>query len=233
MNEEMATAAIFGPDQPERFLTAWFGSPPRDAPEWVANGLPVALVEWHRQVARWDSPVMQQNSVPFQRTMDDDVMLVGIENQRVWLWGVREAGDNPRVWERHNAAEDGWTETGERLDEFLWHFTLTDAVVGARFGLVAIDVTSTDHRNFTGGWTALDAEPWRWPGPSSALWTRGGLIAWTMVNSEPDTPVDESSRYNIVVGALSQEDLFQADDAGIAWEWDSRANSTNSRRRAR
>jgi hypothetical protein len=42
----------------------------------------------------------------------------------VWLWGVRGDGDNPVVWERENETGVEWTETGEHLDEFLWHFTL-------------------------------------------------------------------------------------------------------------
>jgi hypothetical protein len=87
VNDEVWAAAVFGADQPERFLSAWIGPPSRDAPQWVANGLPLALVEWHWQVARWNSPVMRQNRVPFQRTMDGDVLLVGIENEAVWLWG--------------------------------------------------------------------------------------------------------------------------------------------------
>src|SRR5215469_8066460 len=142
--DEVGAAAVFGPDQPERFLTAWFGPPARDAPHWVPNGLPLPLVDWHRQVARWDSPVMRQNEVPFQRTMDGDVLLVGIETQHVWLWGVRDDGDNPMVWERANDPGADWTEIGEHLDEFLWHFTLVEAAF-SRYGLMANDVTSAGH----------------------------------------------------------------------------------------
>jgi len=190
--DEVRPAAVFGPDQPERFLTAWFGPPARDAPDWVPNGLPLPLVDWHRQVARWDSPVMRQNEVPFQRTMDGDVLLVGVETQRVWLWGVRDDGDNPMVWERENNPGANWTETRERLDEFLWHFTLVEAVFGTRLGLGAANVTSVDHDRFTRAWTALDVKPWRWPGPNAALWTQGGLIAWTMVNDWPGTSVTDA-----------------------------------------
>jgi hypothetical protein len=222
VTDELVAAADFGPDQPERFLTAWSGPPLRDAPQWVANGLPLALVEWHRQVARWDSPVTRQNEVPFERTMDGDVLLVGIENQSVWLWGVRDDGDNPMVWERANDPGADWTETGERLDEFLWHFTLVEAVFGTRLGLGAANVTSIDHERFTRGWTRLDAKPWRWPGPSAAFWTQDGLIAWTMVNDRPGTPITDASYYSVFVGARSNDALAQLDDADISWDWDSR-----------
>ena len=52
---------------------------------------------------------MRQNQVPFQRTMDEDVLLVGLENQHIWLWGVRDDDDNPMVWERRNDPGSDWT----------------------------------------------------------------------------------------------------------------------------
>jgi hypothetical protein len=218
--DEVTEAAVFGPDQPQRFLTAWYGPPLRDAPQWVANGLPQALVDWHRQVARWDA-VMRQNQVPFQRTMDADVLLVGIENQHAWLWGVRDDGENPQVWERRNDPGTDWTQTGEHLDEFLWHFTLVEALSGV-CGLRADDVTWADVERFTRDWTELDVKPWRWPGPNAAFWTRDKLIAWTLVSQRPEAPVTAASPYSIVVGGRSNDDLARADDARISWSWDSR-----------
>ncbi len=97
-----------------------------------------------------------------------------------------------------------------------------EAAVGSSYGLAAIDVTSTGYRWFTRAWAALDIKPWRWPGPDAALWTRDGLIAWTMVNDRPGAPVTDASRYNTLVGARSNEDLVHVDDTGIAWNWDSR-----------
>ena len=77
---------------------------------------------------------------------------------------------------------------------------------------------------FTNAWTALPVKPWRRPRPDHALWARDGLLAWTMVNDRPDSLVTEASTYSILVGARSNQDLTQADDAGIAWDWDSRTN---------
>jgi hypothetical protein len=142
--------------------------------------------------------------------------------QSVWLWGVPDSGDNPPVSERENIPGAGWTQTGERLDEFLWHFTLVEAIFGGRFGLGAIDVSPADVARFTTAWTALSVKPWRWPGPGQALWTRSGLLAWTMVNDWPDSPVNDTSTYSIFVGARSIQDLIHADDTGIAWDSDPR-----------
>lgn len=165
--------------------------------------------------------MMRQNRVPFQRMMDGDMLLVGIENQRVWLWGVHDDGDKPMVWERENDPGADWTETGEHLDEFLWHFTLVDTAF-SRYGVQAHDVTSTDHERFTRTWAELGVKPWRWPGPNAAVWTRDRLIAWTMVNVRPEAPVTADSPYSIIVGARSNDDLAHVDDAGISWAWDSR-----------
>jgi hypothetical protein len=129
------------------------------------------------------------NRVPASREMDGDMLLVGVETQAVWLWGVRDGDGNPLVWERYNEPGAEWAQTQERLDEFLWHFTLVEvAVVGGRYGLGANDVSPAGLARFTSASTALPVKPWRWPGPDQTLWTWGGLLAWTMVNDRPDSP---------------------------------------------
>jgi hypothetical protein len=222
VGDDLRLAVTFGADQPQRFLTAWLRPPSRDAPEPASLDLPAALAQWHQQAARWDYPVMRQNRVPARREMDGDMLLVGVENQGVWLWGVPDGGSNPLVWERENTPEAGWTQTAERLDEFLWHFTLAEAVSGGRAGLGANDVNPASLARFTGTWTALHAKPWRWPGPDQALWTRDGMLAWTMAHARPDSPVTDASTYSIFVAARSHQDLIPINDAGIAWDQDSR-----------
>lgn len=160
---------------------------------------------------------MRQNRVPDRRQLDGDVLLVGVESQAVWLWGVRDKGDNPLVWERENEPGADWTETAERLDEFLWHFTLAEAVLGGCIGAGVSDVNAADVARFTSAWTALDVKPWRWPGPDQALWSRGGALAWTVANDRPDSPVTDASTYSILVGARSKPDLAVIDDSGITW----------------
>jgi hypothetical protein len=223
VSDDLRLAVAFGPDQPQHFLTAWLGPPSQGAPpESATSDLPAALAEWHRQAGRWDLQVTRQNRVPASREMDGNMLLVGVENQAVWLWGVPDDGGNPPVWERENEPGAGWTRTGERLDEFLWHFTLVETVFGARFGLGVNDVSPAGHARFTSAWTALPVKPWRWPGPDQTLRTWDGLLAWTMVNDQPDAPVTDASTYSILVAARSNQDLIQLDDAGIAWDWDSR-----------
>ncbi|MGH3163378.1 MAG: hypothetical protein ACRDPF_03825 [Streptosporangiaceae bacterium] len=222
MSDDLKLALTFGPDQPQRFLTAWLGPPPRDTPDSAASDLPAALANWHQQASRWDPPVTRQNRVPASREMDGEMLLVGVENQAVWLWGVPDGSGSPPVWERENEPGASWTRTGERPDEFLWHFTLVEAVFSGRFGLGANDVSPARLARFTSAWTALPVKPWRWPGPDQALWTQDGLLAWTMVNDQPDSPVTDTSTYSIFVSARSNRDLTHIDDARIAWDQDSR-----------
>ena len=166
---------------------------------------------------------MRQNRVPASREMDGDMLLVGVETQAVWLWAVRDNGDNPLVWERYNEPGADWAQTQERLDEFLWHFTLIEvAVVGGRYGMGANDVSPADLARFTSAWTALPAKPWRWPGPHQTLWTWDGLLAWTMVDDRPGSPATDASTYSIFVGARSNQDLIHVDDAGLTWDADTR-----------
>jgi hypothetical protein len=223
VSDDLRLAVAFGPDQPQRFLTAWLGPPSQDAPpEPAISGLPAALAEWHRQAGRRDLPVTRQNRVPASREMDGNMLLAGVENQAGWLWGVPDDGGNPLVWERENEPGEPWTRTGERLDEFLWHFTLVEAAFSPPFGLGVNDVSPAQLARFTSAWTALPVKPWRWPGPDQAMWTRDGLLAWTMVNDLPDSRVTGASTYSIFVGARSNRDLARIGDAGITWDWDSR-----------
>jgi hypothetical protein len=222
VSDDLWPAVAFGPDQPERFLAGWLGPPSRQAPRPEASELPAALARWHRHASRWDAAVMRQNRIPANREMDGGMLLVGVEAQAVWLWGAPDGEDNPSVWERENEPGAEWTRTGERLDEFLWHFMLVEAVFGGSLGMAANDVSPANLARFTRQWTALPVKPWRWPGPDQALWTRDRLLAWTIVNDRPDSPVTDASTYAIYVGARSNQDLAHVDDAGIAWDWDSR-----------
>lgn len=94
--------------------------------------------------------------------------------------------------------------------------------VPGRIGDLDKIASPVDLARFTAAWTVLPAKPWRWPGPGQTLWTQDGLLAWTMVNDRPGTPVTEASTYSIFVGARSNPDLIHVDDAGIAWDTDTR-----------
>ena len=150
---------------------------------------------------------MVQNRVPPRAEWEGDVLVVGIETQARWLWGFRGDDPNPWVLEHENEPGAPWTPTGERLDEFLWHFTVVEAVFGTSYGLGANDVGRSHLETFVAGWTRLEAQAWRWPGPDSSLWVRDDLLAWTIVNDAPGSDVDESSLYSISLAARQPESI--------------------------
>jgi hypothetical protein len=165
---------------------------------------------------------MRQNRVESTGYMDGDVLVVGVEAQAVWLWGVRPGDDNPLVLERENEEGRPWTGTGEALDEFLWHFSLVDAVFGPDFGAAANDVSAEDFATLLERWTPLDVHAWRWPAPQQQLWVCGDVLAWTMVNERPDSPAIATRRYSVLVAGLSAAALSDALGTWAGWDWDSR-----------
>lgn len=222
VNDGLMGEARFGEDQPERFFSAWYGPPARDTPDPAPSGLPEALAHWLRQASRWDTPVMRQNRVEAAGELDGDVLIVGVEAQAVWLWGVRPGDHNPPVLERENEPGSSWTETGEALDEFLWHFALVDAVFGTDVGAGANDLSGEDFAALMERWTPVGVRAWRWPGPQQQVWICGNALAWTMGNDLPDAAVSASSRYSVFVAARSSSELSDAVGDWDKWDWDSR-----------
>lgn len=218
MTETLADALAWPTGQPERFLRYWFGEPTVDRPHRTFDDLPPSLAAWQRLLQRWQPGVLRQNRLAERLEVDGDVTLVGVEAQAVWLWGVRTGEDASPVHERENADGAAWTSTGERLDEFLWHFLLVDAVFGADHGLGKNDATRAELAAVTAGCERLPVRPWRWPGPEHALWRLEDLLLWTVADDRPDSRA-VPERYSVFVGARSADELAAAADA-LALDWD-------------
>jgi hypothetical protein len=151
------------------------------------------------------------------------MLLVGVENQGVWLWGVQDDGRNASVWERENSIGEPWTATGEGLNEYLWHFLLLETVLGGRHGLGINNATWEQTQRFLAGWSAVSVKPWRWPGPNHALWFRDGCLAFTCANELPGTPVDAGTFYSVFVASRDAAALTGVDRLDLQWDWDSGA----------
>ena len=93
---------------------------------------------------------------------------------------------------------------------------------GGRFGLAVIDVSPAGLARFTSEWPRCTSSHGGGPARPRPCGPGTGLLAWTMVNDRPGSPVTDSSTYSILVGARSNQDIIHVDDAGIAWDWDSR-----------
>lgn len=203
--------------QPERFLTFWFGQPAHAPSPDGFDDLPEPLASWQRALRRWHPSPLRQNRLPEQRERDGGHVLVGVETQAVWLWGVRADSDDNEVWERENEPDALWTRTGESLHEFLWHFLLVEAVLGGDHGCALNNGSPQDLAVVTADCVRLAIKPWRWPGPEHALWQRGDALLWTMANDYPGSEPPHDS-YSIFIAARSNEELPGFEDADINWD---------------
>lgn len=218
MSDDLVSAFAFGADQPERFLTAWFGPPARPRLTAVLDELPEPLRRWHQLAGRWDQPLLIQNQVPNQAEYDGDLLVVGVETQAVWLWGADDAG---YVFERENTEGARWTSTGELYDEFLWHFALIDAVFGGEIGAGASNVSGEVVDRLVDTWEPVDARPWRWPGSDQRLWSRDGVLAWTFVDDVRDAEPRGSSAHAIFAAARSTDELDVLRELNVEWDFSS------------
>lgn len=225
VEHDLTTAMKFVADQPERFLTCWYGPPQR--PLGKADDSPGAAAElarFHHQISRWDAAVLTQNSVPAEGQRDEELLLVGVENQGVWLWGVDDGDENPWVLERENAPGRHWTPTGERLDEYLWHFVLFEAVLGARHALAINNATQDELHRFLRGWSRLPVKPWQWPGPDHSLWFRERSLAFTCANERPGMSVESNTFFAVFVASRDEASLARLPSVDLEWDYDSRSS---------
>jgi hypothetical protein len=214
-------------EQLETFLTEWYG-PPKVLVTVRPGPQPVALRQWYAGVEAWDRPLATQN-----RILDSDSLYVNsgrtvfyVENQAVWLWASGDGG-NPVVFDRENTDGCGWKASDERLEQFLTHVAMFEAVLGAAHTATAIDI---DRQAVERTVQDLDPAPfpiWRWPGPDSRLWIGPGVLVLAGVNDPPDTPVTDTSDWYIFAAARSNEELSRLDHAGIRWEHDSRLHGSS------
>ncbi|WP_143448733.1 hypothetical protein [Kineosporia sp. A_224] len=174
-------------------------------------------MRWQLTVACWDATAARQNTIPTDAEHTGDVLLIGVENQGVWLWGLRDQ----MVVERENEAHALWTSTGESLLEYLWHFLLFETVLTSDRCLVVNDATLDQHRRFFDGWERLMVKPWRWPGPLHALWYRDGALALSFAEELPGDLVGPDTTVAILVAGRTGEALARIDRLDLPWDVDS------------
>ena len=227
-DDDWRAAATFEDDL-ERFLTAWYGSPERPSEPVMPTLLPPALAAWHRQAERWDEPITSLNRVLGEHEvwLDGDVLVVYVENECTWLWGVvggqeTDHDEDPVVLERENSPNGAWTVTGERLGDFLLHVAVLEAILGAPACVALDDATPGQLRDLTSEMAAVRVSPWRWPGPQHTLWQRGRALALSCVNRLPDSTVAADSTWWVVIGAREATDLAFTRNLGIVFDNDTK-----------
>jgi hypothetical protein len=119
----------------ESFLERWYGSTKGLGVDnaTVDTIAPFALVRWHSLASRagtritfHDYPIALQDL-----KWDSDGMLsFWVENQNGVYWAVEQNDSRHMVFSRKFPSGD-WQETGESVDEFLLHCTVSEAIIGA------------------------------------------------------------------------------------------------------
>jgi hypothetical protein len=203
------------------FLSRWYGSPVKP-PRLLPGDWPLPLRRWYAYTEAWEHSLTHQNFIlPIDdlRVVDGKTVFY-VENQAVWLWAFAH-GPDPEVFDRPNPSDD-WVSTGECLADFLVHLAVVEAAMSDSHALVANDMSKTEADRALAGLTPCRFVRWRWPGPQSAVWQRGDLVAMTGANQLPALPVTPDSHWFLFVGGQTAEALRQLDRFGIDWDYDSR-----------
>jgi hypothetical protein len=185
--EELFTV---GPDSLARFLTRWYG--PADRPHGTlpagADTVPGPLRTWYDVTSRWSLPTRQnQLLTPDQTWSERDTVVFWVENQGVWLWGTRQAGDDPPVYDRENVPGAPWQSTGQPLSAFLLHVAVFEAIMTARHSAMASWLTPAQRDLVLAPLRPLPMPAWRWPAAGHRLHAGAGLLALAGPNGVGDT----------------------------------------------
>jgi hypothetical protein len=138
------------------WVTLWFGSS-------VESDDP-------RDVVR---PLLTFNSAPDETWRENDVQVLVVENQGVWLWGLTDAGE---FVERLNEEGVPWRRTGEDAAAFWLHhaaFEATYSMAAQRSSQFFDDATVAAIINRT---SALPCGQWAWPGSRQRMFYRGASL---------------------------------------------------------
>jgi hypothetical protein len=176
-----------GPDSLERFLVGWYGEPDRSPGSLFAGveSVPPPLRRWFETTAAWSKLLTSQNVMlaPKRMWTEDGKRVFWVENQRVWLWGIDPAGDDPAVYDRPNNGGEAWSATGVSLSAFLLQVAVFEAIMGAREPAFAGVVASPELTAVLAPLRALPMPDWRWPAAGHRLYAGDGLLAF--IGPEP------------------------------------------------
>lgn len=129
-------------DSATAFITRWYGAVAGDGGIATASAgaIPDEITAWHRAAASTGVRVTFQDypvALPELARAGDGMMVFWVENQGAYWWAV-DPDDESRMVFSQELGSDAWQATGETLDEFLLHVTISEAIVGAQAKLTAL-----------------------------------------------------------------------------------------------
>ncbi|MFC1409730.1 hypothetical protein ACEZCY_26160 [Streptacidiphilus sp. N1-12] len=167
-------------DSIRRFLERWYGV--ADSGENTASSraqeIPHEIVNWHEAAASagakatfQDHPIALAN---LERS-DDGMIIFWVENQNGYYWAIDPVREEREVFCREDASSV-WRNTGEKLDLFLLHCTVREAIIGAESKFSAVVPTSALQGCLV-GFSPLPFRPLENENPSTRLLCSSDALA--------------------------------------------------------
>jgi hypothetical protein len=186
----------------------------------MSAGLPDFVRHWFPGVAEVGdpaatvAPLLAFNHAlgPEELWQEDDVAVLVVEQQGVWLWGRRDDGG---YVERESTDGSLWRSVETDPEHFWLHHAAFEALwsspamrSASAFGAVAVGlILGVSH--------PLPCDPWHWPGDRHTLHTSGEALVMVC---------EDRGGFWVVAAARSEADLAEVDALHLVWdETDTRA----------
>jgi hypothetical protein len=180
--------------------------------------MPSPLRAWFATTSAWSRLDVSQNHVLDTAIIEDGKLLVWVENQGVWEWGVDPDGDDPDVYDRENEPGTAWQRTGVRLSTFLIHVAVFEAIFNARHGASTATVSRRRCQDILAPLRPIPHAIWRWPTRGSHLLAGDGVLALAGPWDYHEDP--EASDWEVFLAARDHSTIeYLADLPDIEWAW--------------
>ena len=180
----------------------------------MSAGLPDFVRRWYPWVdevgdpAATVAPLLAFNHAlgPEEVWEDDDVSVLVVEQQGVWLWGGRSGGG---YVERENVDGSPWRTVETDAEQFWLHHAAFEALWSspAMRGSGSLDAVAVGR--ILGVSRPLPCAPWHWPGDRHTLHTSGGALVMVC---------EDRGGFWVVAAGRSEADLAEVDALDLVWD---------------
>jgi hypothetical protein len=160
------------------------------------------------------APLLEFNRAlaPGEVWQDDDVSVLVVEQQDVWLWGVLDGG---RYVERENADGGRWRSIETDAEQFWLHHAAFEALWSSPAMRSAGKLDAVAVGRILGASRPLPCAPWHWPGDRHTLHASDGALVMVC---------EDRGGFWVVAAGRDESDLAALDALDLVWdEADTRA----------
>ncbi|MFD8810172.1 hypothetical protein ACFV23_01380 [Streptomyces sp. NPDC059627] len=159
------------------FLNRWYGAPTQAVTPLppACHWLPAPLRAWYEASSQWDRPLMtikEMNAPEEIASLDKKAIFMTDPGDAIWAFDVE---DPSIVWE--GQMHEGWTQSAERLPEFLVHNALNEAAFNAAVRRSWDQVEVSRLEEILAPMTEVSFGGWLWPRPGHKIYLGEGLLA--------------------------------------------------------